>query len=78
MESEARINERIRKERLYAVAILIYAIMILGTAGAYECDNITLWESIYQITVLMVGGLFWWNLIRIEETRAAISRRWFE
>lgn len=78
MESEVRINERIRKERLYAVAILIYAIMILGTTGAYECNNITLWESIYQIAVLTFGGLFWWNLIRIEETRAAISRRWYE
>lgn len=76
MESEARINERIRKERLYVIAILIYVIVILGTGGAYECNNITLGESMYQIFVLLLGGLWWWNLIRIEETRAAKPRRW--
>ena len=77
MESKERVRERIRKERLYATAILIYAVIILGTGGAYECNNITLCESVYQIVVLMVGGLWWWNLIRIEETRAARSpRRW--
>ena len=78
MESKARINERIRKERLYAIAILIYAIMILGTAGAYEYGNLTFWQSAYQIGVFMIGCLWFWNLIRIEETRAAISRRWYE
>ena len=71
MESEKRDRERIRKETLYAIAIAIYAIMILGTGGAYECGNITLWESIYQIFVLLLGCLLWWNLIRIEETRTA-------
>ena len=75
MESEARIRERIRKERLYVIAICIYAIMLLGTAGAYEHGNMTFLESLYQIGVLTAGGLWFWNLIRIEETRAAHATR---
>lgn len=71
MESEERIKERIRKEFLYAAGIVIYVIFIFGSAFAYDYGNITLWETVYQIFVLLAGGLWWWNLIRIEETRAA-------
>lgn len=74
MESKRR-SEGIRKERLYALAVLIYVLMILGTVGAYDFGSMTFGELAYQIGILAVGGIWWWYLIRLEETRAATSRR---
>lgn len=60
-----------RRETLYLIGILIYAVMILGTAGAYECGGLTLAESAWQILTLLVGGLVLCFLLFREETRAA-------
>lgn len=60
-----------RRETLYLIGIMVYAVMILGTAGAYECGGLTLAESAWQILTLLVGGLVFCFLIFREETRAA-------
>ena len=59
-----------RRERLYIIGFIVCAIALLGTPGALETDGITTGEAIWQISVLTIGGLWFWNLIRIEETRA--------
>lgn len=58
------------RERLYIIGFILCGIMLLGTAGAAEIDSITMGEAIWQICVSTIGGLWFWNLIRIEETRA--------
>lgn len=60
-----------KKRKLYAAAILIYAVIIMGTFGAYECGNMTFGWMAWQIVILIAGILWFWNLIRIEDTRAA-------
>jgi hypothetical protein len=59
-----------RRERLYIIGFILCGIMLLGTAGAAEIDSITMGEAIWQICVSTIGGLWFWNMIRIEETRA--------
>ena len=68
-----------RREKLYFVGILIFALMILGSACAWAADRITFPESAWQITVSMIAGLWMCYLINLEETRAARRRsrcRW--
>lgn len=60
-----------KKRKLYTAAILIYAVIIMGTFGAYECGNMTFGWMAWQIVILIAGILWFWNLIRIEDTRAA-------
>lgn len=59
-----------RRERLYIIGFILCGIMLLGTAGAADVDSITLGEAVWQISVCTIGGFWFWNLIRIEETRA--------
>ena len=63
-----------RRERLYIIGFVLCFIMLPGTAGAAEIDSITMGEAIWQICVSTIGGLWFWNMIRIEETRAC--RNW--
>lgn len=60
-----------RREVLYGIGILINAILVLGTVGALECENITLLEAMWQVVVAVAGALVWVYLFFIEETRAA-------
>lgn len=62
-------HEGIRRERLYAVGILLMAVMMFGTVGALECDTITISQGCWQIVWSLIGGLVFWNGIRLEETR---------
>ena len=63
------------RKTLYIVALIIHAVLLLGTFGAIECDYLTISGAMWQIIILFAGAFWWWNLIRIEETRAARSRR---
>lgn len=62
------------RSNLYAVAVFLFAVLMLGTSGAVMVGSITLTEGIWQTVVSMVGGLFFWNLLRLEETRTARKR----
>lgn len=62
------------KIKLYAIGVLLCAILLLGTAGAMELGNLTFNEGLWQIAISVTGGLWLWNLLRIEETRAAKKR----
>ena len=63
-----------RKEIIYLVGVLVFALMILGSAGAWAVGNITFPESAWQIVVSMTAGLWLCYLIQLEETRAAHRR----
>ena len=69
-----RTKESTRRETLYLTGIMLYAVMILGTAGAYECGGITLAESAWQILTLLFGGLILCLGVYREETKAARKR----
>lgn len=62
------------KKNLYAIAVLVFSIFLFGTAGAMELNVITFEEGCWQIAVSMVSALWFWNLLRIEETRQARRR----
>lgn len=64
-----------RKKRLYVIGIALFAIVILGTPGALELCNITIMECLWQITVSLIGWIFFWDLLRLEFERAAICGR---
>lgn len=64
-------ESRERKERLYAIAVLIAGFMIFGTACASDLNHIPFDQSIWQIVWSTLLGLFGWNGIRLEETRVA-------
>lgn len=67
--------KRENHKTLYIVALILHAVLLLGTFGAIECDYLTISGAMWQI-IILIGGAFWWmNMIRIEETRAARSRR---
>lgn len=63
-----------RREKLYFVGVLVFALMVLGSAGAWAVGNITFPESAWQISISMVSGLWLCYLIQLEETRAARRR----
>lgn len=60
-----------KRSKLYLIAVLISAIFNIGTAGALELEKITLFEACWQIGFGLAMGLWFWNLLRLEETRAA-------
>lgn len=57
------------KTKLYMVAEFIFGIMLLGTVGAAERGVISFEDACWQIVVLLIGGLWFLNLLRIEEIR---------
>lgn len=59
------------RKKLYAIGVLLCALLMLGTAGAMEVGDITLKEGAWQVGVSVAGALWWWNLLRIEEIRIA-------
>lgn len=63
------------KEKIYAFGILAFAILLLGTQGAVFTDNLTFGEGVWQTIISSVAILWLWNLIKLEETRAARRRR---
>ena len=67
---------RIRRERLYAIGCLLAGILMLGTAGGMENNIVTFDQGVWQIVWSLVLGLWCCNGLRLEETRAAICRRW--
>ena len=70
--------ETTRKEKLYLIGCLLSAILLFGTAGAMETDLVSFGQGVWQIAWALILGLWCCNGIRIEECRAAISRRWYE
>ena len=64
------------KKTLYAVAILLAGVLMLGTAGALEQDLIPLWMGAWQMAWSLFLGLWGWFFLALEEHRAAhrISR----
>lgn len=77
-----RSKRTVRIETICLIGILVCAVMILGSAGAYECETITLFELFWQIMTLLLGGLGLCMTIWCEETKAArkakvIHRTWW-
>lgn len=73
---------KIRIESICLIGVLICAIMILGSAGAYECETITFFEFVWQLLTSLIGGLGLCMVIWCEETKAArkakvIHRTWW-
>lgn len=64
-----------RKKTLYAIAVLCNAILMLGGAGSIELNALTYEEGLWQIVLSMISGLWWWNLLRIEENRSCRKGR---
>lgn len=62
------------KRAIYAIVILLCSLLMLGTAGAMENNSIGFYQGCIQIVSGMIVGLFFWNLLRIEENRAAHKR----
>lgn len=60
---------------LYAIAVFIFSVLLLGTAGAVEQGMITFGEALWQIGISMAAGLWFWNLLRIEENRSCRKGR---
>ena len=82
MEGRGRDMRKIRIESICLIGVLICAVMILGSAGAYECETITLFELFWQIMTFLLGGLGLCMTIWCEETKAArkakvIHRTWW-
>lgn len=63
--------DRIKKEKLYLIGMMLDAILVLGTAGAVELGGITLLEACWQIAWAVGGCLIFFYLLWLEETRAA-------
>lgn len=57
------------KKNLYAIGVLLSALLMLGGAGSIEMGSLTYEEGLWQIVISMASGLWWWNLLRIEENR---------
>lgn len=70
--------ETTRKEKLYLIGCLLAAILLLGTAGAMETGLVSFDQGAWQIVWSIILGLWCCNGIRLEECRAALSRRWCE
>ena len=82
MERRGRDMRKIRIESICLIGVLICAIMILGSAGAYECETITFFEFVWQLLTFLLGGLGLCMVIWCEETKAArkakvIHRTWW-
>lgn len=82
MERGGRDMRKIRIESICLIGVLICALMILGSAGAYECDTITFFEFVWQLLTFLLGGLGLCMVIWCEETKAArkakvIHRTWW-
>lgn len=72
-----RVEGSERRERIYAVGCLLASILLFGTVGGLDCDTISIEQGIWQTIWSLILGLWCWNGIRLEETRAARSpRRW--
>lgn len=61
------------KKTIYLIAIIVFGIAILGTVGALQMGALRYSDACYQSIVLILGSLWFWNLIRIEDIRE--SRR---
>lgn len=82
MERRGRDMRKIRIESICLIGVLICALMILGSAGAYECETITFFEFVWQLLTFLLGGLGLCMVIWCEETKAArkakvIHRTWW-
>ena len=64
-----------RRERIYAVGCLLASILLFGTVGGLDCDTISIEQGIWQTIWSLILGLWCYNGVRLEETRAARSRR---
>ena len=60
-----------RKKGLYAIAVLIAGLIILGTSGADMLGSLTFFECVWQIFCGMILGLLGCYGLALEETRAA-------
>ena len=61
--------------RLYFVAVLLFILVLVATAIETRSGFISVYDACWQIIVSMLGGLWFWNLLRIETLRAARRRR---
>ena len=72
-----RVEGSERRERIYAVGCLLAAVLLFGTVGGLDCDTISIEQGIWQTIWGLILGLWCFNGIRLEETRAARRpRRW--
>jgi hypothetical protein len=70
-----RIKGTEKRKRLYAIGCLLATILIIGTGGAMELDTIGFGQGCWQVVCGVALGLWCWNGLRLEETRAARSPR---
>ena len=65
------------KKRIYGLMIAVCIITQFLIACAYDQGMIRFWPAACSIVGMTFGWLFFFTLIRLEETRAARSpRRW--
>lgn len=70
-------TKSVMKQRIYAVIIALCVVVNFLVACAYDKGLIRFGTALCVIIGSAVGVLFFFHLIRLEETRAARSpRRW--
>lgn len=63
--------EKDRRKKLYEVGMYLSIAFFIGTAIGIWLFHAAFKESIMQLCISEAGFFWWWNLVRLEETRAA-------
>ena len=59
------------RKTMFAIAVLLAGILMLGSCGALDCDTITFGVGCWQILWSMILGMFGWYGLVVEENSAA-------
>jgi hypothetical protein len=64
-----------RRGKIYFTAVLLFIVVLVMSTFETRAGYATVYDLCWQIIVSTIGGLWFWNLLRIEMIRTARRRK---